>query len=266
VPLFERNSRILAPPSPLTISLTSGHVNDQLPEGLQFGLDERFRIDPGPPNSVRWDLKLAYAQLATPKRNRSPWQLAGRSSISTTPSWPTPSGAIRRAPTAAEIVHRREFVLWRVAPSAPVEGGKSKTERLDEQAYGFPPPQQRYRPLRLPLRARTGARPAPARTRSSLGPPLQALGLNKPSSRSWMGDLFEAAVSGPVTLPKSNAVKPAGRARTTIICAAIYLLFRRLGDHLKIIQQSDLDHRSLSKLDLVSGCVQRRRSRFERGN
>jgi hypothetical protein len=87
----------------------TGRLNDRLPKWLQFGLDERFRLEgypdayllnrfrfgmvlqphawfkivgqvqdarsvfeknrPGPPNDVRWDLKLAYVQLGDPEKN-----------------------------------------------------------------------------------------------------------------------------------------------------------------------------------------------------
>ncbi len=104
----------------------TGMLNDQLPQWLQFGLDERFRVEGstgtgfkpnaatsyllnrfrfgmivqpvnwfkvvaqvqdarsflqspplGPPNNVRWDLKLAYAEIGDAEKNPV-WVTAGR--------------------------------------------------------------------------------------------------------------------------------------------------------------------------------------------
>jgi hypothetical protein len=198
----------------------TGRLNDQLPGWLQFGLDERFRIDPytlnrlrfgmlfqpapwfkvvaqtqdarsfsqhppiGPPNTVHWDLKLAYAQFGDPEAQpvslavgrqildfnntilaNSEWRNQARSYDAIVTRFhvdrfraalfaasvvnPLPSGISHHQDGnniygaygwIADVLPKSSiepFVLWRIAQSVPVEVGKSKTGRLDEQAYGF---------------------------------------------------------------------------------------------------------------------------------
>jgi alginate export protein len=210
----------------------TGRMNDHLPKWLQFGLEERFRVEAsnntgsvtrvegyllnrfrfgtfiqpvswfrivgqvqdarpflqnppvGPPNENLWDLKLAYAQFGDPERQaisvrvgrqeldfnstilaNSEWRNQGRSYDGVVAN--VHIDHLRLGIVAASVVnpldegvsHHLEgndiyalysgidrvlpksaiepFVLWRVAPSVPVERAPVKTGRLDEKAYGF---------------------------------------------------------------------------------------------------------------------------------
>ncbi len=138
----------------------------------------------GPPNNVRWDLKLAYVQFGDIERHRvtltvgrqlidynstlianSEWRNQARSYDAAVANFRL--NRFRAALFAASVVnplpsgisHHQEgnniygaygwitrvlprssiepFLLWRVAPAAPVEASAAHTGRLNEKAAGF---------------------------------------------------------------------------------------------------------------------------------
>jgi hypothetical protein len=144
-----------------------------------------FQAPPfGPPNNVRWDLKLAYAQFGDVEKHaltltvgrqlidynntiigNSEWRNQARSfdavvaNVHVNRFRAALFAASAVAPMLNGISHRQRgnniygaygwmtrvlpkssiepFVLWRVAPSVPVESGAVKSGRLDERAYGI---------------------------------------------------------------------------------------------------------------------------------